>query len=80
MQNEVVLLSIMVKDFESTPAINEILHKGREMITGRMGLPNVKEGISVICIVMDATSEAAKKMTDELSKLNGVCVNCICSG
>lgn len=78
--NTVSLIGIMVEDFESTTALNAILHEHRQSIIGRMGLPYAKEHLSVICIVIDAPKQDVQALCERLATLDKVQVNMMCSG
>ncbi len=78
MEKNVALIGLMVNNFESTAALNEILHEYRENIIGRMGLPYAKSDLSVICIVMDAPLAQVQEMTTRLAAVPNVSVNMMC--
>ena len=52
--NRAALIGIMIEDNKVSKQINEILHEYSEYIIGRMGIPNVKENLSVISVVLNA--------------------------
>lgn len=79
MENSVSLVGLMVEDFESTTALNAILHEYRDSIIGRMGLPYAKSNLSVICIVLDAPEAKVQEVTKRLAELPKVQVNTMCS-
>ncbi|MDD8013915.1 MAG: TM1266 family iron-only hydrogenase system putative regulator [Oscillospiraceae bacterium] len=72
MENAISLLGIFVEDFESTGRINELLHEGRCNVLGRMGLPNIREGLSVISVVLSAPPAVVETLAGELNALPGV--------
>ena len=55
--NRVALVGIMVYDNECAKQINEILHDYSEYIIGRMGIPRVKDSLSVISVALDAPND-----------------------
>ena len=49
-----------------------MLHKFKGYIKGRLGLPEINEGISVICIVLDAPNDIINNMTGKIGMIEGV--------
>lgn len=70
--NRIALIGIMVEDKSSAVKINEILHNYGEFIIGRMGLPNVKENLNVISVVLDAPADVISTVSGKLGQLKGV--------
>ena len=62
MENKVSVISIILKDEEAAGAVNDLLHEFREYIVGRMGIPYRSRGVSIISIVIDATSSLSGKL------------------
>ena len=55
--NRVALIGIMIEDNKAFSQINEIIHDYSQYVVGRMGLPNVRENLNVISIVLDAPND-----------------------
>ena len=72
MEKRIAVLSIIVEENAQTEKINFLLHEYREYIKGRMGIPEVKSGISVICVVLDAPADVINSVTGKLGMLSGV--------
>ena len=72
MDDRLALIGIIVQNEGSIPLLNEILHKYRDKIIGRMGLPSAREGISVISIVMSASGDEISALSGKLGQLGGV--------
>lgn len=71
-ESRVTVISIIVKDEESSEAVNKLLHEYRQYIVGRMGLPYRQRGISIISVVIDAPQEAASSLSGKLGMVEGV--------
>jgi putative iron-only hydrogenase system regulator len=56
------------------PAVNNILTEFGELIIGRMGIPHVKKELSVIVLIVNATTDELGALTGKLGKVNGVSV------
>lgn len=70
--NRVALIGIMVEDNKSAGQINEILHEYSEYVVGRMGIPNVRDGLNVISVVLDAPSDVINAASGKLGRIEGV--------
>lgn len=54
--------------------VNEILSQYPELILARTGLPNAKGKISVITLVIDATTDELGVLTGKLGNIPGISV------
>ena len=79
MENRIAILGIIVEQEDSVEHVNELLHLYREYIIGRMGMPYRERGISVISIVMDATSDIVSALSGKLGMLEGVSAKAVYS-
>ncbi len=70
--NRAALIGIMIEDNKVSKQINEILHEYSEYIIGRMGIPNVKENLSVISVVLNAPSDVINTISGKLGRIDGV--------
>lgn len=77
--NSIAVVSIIVEDYNSTETINAILHRTREYVIGRLGVPYAKRQIGVISVVYDAPPELITKLVEEINELNGVTCHAIFS-
>ena len=50
--NRVALIGIMIENNEAFAQINDIIHDYSQYVVGRMGLPNVRDNLNVISIVL----------------------------
>lgn len=72
--NTIAVVSIIVEDYSATETINAILHKTREYVIGRLGVPYAKRKIGVISVVYDAPQATINELVKEIDALSGV--NC----
>ena len=61
MKTCVALIGIIVENYTSVDALNDILHENRHAIIGRMGIPHREKKLSVMSIVLDTDTDTAKK-------------------
>lgn len=80
MKTCVALIGIIVENYTSVDALNDILHKNRDIIIGRMGVPHKEKKISIMSIVLDTDTEKVEKISSEIKNLDGVKINSIISG
>jgi putative iron-only hydrogenase system regulator len=80
MKKKIGIVSIIVKNREkSAPKINKILSKFAKVIMGRMGIPHIKKNLSVIVLVVNATSDEICSLTSKLQEIPEIEVNCTIS-
>ena len=77
--NRVALIGIMIEDNKASAEINSILHEYSEYVVGRMGLPNVRDNMNVISIVIDAPVDVVNAISGRLGRIDGVTSKSICS-
>lgn len=65
------VVSIIVEDGAETDKINALLHEFREYVKGRLGLPAVNPGVSVICVVIDAPGDIINAVTGKIGMIGG---------
>ena len=68
----VALIGIMIEDNKAFSQINEIIHDYSQYVVGRMGLPNVRENLNVISIVLDAPNDVINTASGKLGRIEGV--------
>lgn len=72
MENRISVISIIVEDTDVSADVNELLHDFGKYIVGRMGIPYKERGISIICIIMDASGDIVSSLSGKLGMLKGV--------
>lgn len=79
MTTRVAIISIVVENDEAIEKINEYLHKYKQYILGRMGIPYRERKISVISIVLDAPEDKISALSGKLGRLDGVSIKTVYS-
>jgi putative iron-only hydrogenase system regulator len=78
MDKRIGVVAIIVKDRKSSaPKVNTILSGYGEMIVGRVGLPYKERGVSVISLIIEASTDEVGALTGKLGQLDGVQVKSI---
>ena len=62
----------IVEKGEAVNELNELLHRCRKSIIGRLGIPYRQKGVSIICIAMDAPNDEINSLTGALGRLDGI--------
>ncbi|HYF83749.1 MAG TPA: TM1266 family iron-only hydrogenase system putative regulator [Clostridia bacterium] len=79
METRIALIGIIIENKESVERLNAILHEYSQYIIGRMGIPNAKEGVAVISIVLDAPNDTISALSGKLGMLPQVSAKTIFS-
>lgn len=59
---------------ESNAKLNEIIAEYKDIVRGRMGIPFIDEGISVISLTVVGTMDDINSLTGKLGNVSGVSV------
>ena len=78
-ENRIGVAAIIVEDPESVREVNDVLHDHSGIIIGRMGIPYRERNVSVISLVLDATSDEISALTGKLGKIKAVSVKAVMS-
>ena len=70
--NRVALIGIMIDNNSVGGQINGLLHEYADYIIGRMGIPNVRQDMGVISIVLDAPMDVISALSGKLGRISGV--------
>lgn len=75
MKKRIGFVGIIVENRNNAvPDVQKILSKYASLILGRMGLPGLKENLSVITLIVEADSDEIGALTGQLGRINGVTV------
>jgi putative iron-only hydrogenase system regulator len=74
MQRRIGFVGIILEDRERAEAVNHVLSGHADLILARMGLPRRDKGISVITLVVEATTDELGSLSGQLGKIAGVSV------
>lgn len=72
MDNRVALISIILKDSDAVEELNKILHRYREHIIGRMGIPYKEKNIHIISVAVDAPADVINTISGSIGRLPGI--------
>ena len=78
-ENRIGVASIIVEDPGSAREVNDVLHDHSGIIIGRMGIPYRERNVSVISLVLDATSDEISALSGKLGKIKAVSVKAVMS-
>jgi putative iron-only hydrogenase system regulator len=59
---------------KAAPMVNAVLTESADLFVGRMGVPHVKKELSVIVLIVNATTDEVGALTGKLGKIDGVSV------
>lgn len=68
----IAIVAIFIEDKIYVHKVNEILHQYGKYIIGRMGIPNVQEGLNIISLVVKANQDEISALSGKLGSLRGV--------
>lgn len=71
-ESRVAIISMIISDETSVPAVNAFLHEYGKFIRGRMGLPYRERGLNIISVVTDAPADIISALSGKLGRLKGV--------
>lgn len=71
-QSRVAVIGIVVEDYSSAEALNDILHQYGAYIIGRMGIPYREKKINIISVAVDAPQNVISAMSGKIGRLPGV--------
>ena len=72
METRVAVVSIIVENENAVSELNELLHRYRQFIIGRLGIPYRQKNVSIICIAMDAPNDEINALTGALGRVDGI--------
>lgn len=71
-------VSIIISDrVNQSSEVNRILSKHAEIIIGRMGLPYFPKEISIICLIVNGSTDQLGSLTGQLGSIEGVQVKSV---
>jgi len=73
-ERRIAVISIVVRDRNVAPRINDILSRHGDAIRGRLGIPYQERGVSIIVILIDAENSKIGAISGALGNLPGVTI------
>jgi putative iron-only hydrogenase system regulator len=74
MQRRIGFIGVILENREGVADVNRVLSEHADLILARMGLPRRERGISVITLVVEATTDELGSLSGQLGKIAGVSV------
>lgn len=71
MEKRIGTVIIGIENRETAPIVNTVISKHSDIIIGRLGLPR-NEGISLINLVVEGSTDEIGSLTGQLGKLDGI--------
>ena len=79
METKIAIIGIIINNLDSSEEINRVLHDYSDYIVGRMGIPYREKNLSVMSIVLDASTDIIGALTGKLGMIPEVSVKSVCS-
>lgn len=79
MEKRIAMIGVILESKDSVAKLNDIIGEYSDYILGRMGLPNIKDNLSMISIVMEATNDVISSLSGKLGMLDGVATKTVYS-
>ncbi len=79
MEKRIGLIAIVVEKKDAVEKLNHVLHDYGEHIVGRMGIPYHQRNISVISVVIDASTNIISSLSGKLGMIDGLSVKTVYS-
>lgn len=79
MEKRIGTISIVISDRSVAKSVNELVSQYGESILARYGLPLRNQGLHIINLVIEATTDEINALTGRLGRLPGVEVKTIVS-
>jgi len=78
MSKRIGTVTIVITDrINQSVRVNEILSKHADIIIGRMGLPYSLKKISIICLIVNGSTDQLGSLTGQLGSIEGVQVKSV---
>ena len=75
MSTRLGFVGILIEDrHAAAPQVNAVLSEFAGMIVARTGLPYEKRGVSIITLIVEATTDQVGALTGRLGRISGVSV------
>ena len=75
MSTRLGFVGILIEDrHTAAPQVNAVLSEFAGMIVARTGLPYEKRGVSIITLIVEATTDQVGALTGRLGRISGVSV------
>ncbi len=74
MNRRIGFVGIIIEDRNCVEQVNHLISESSDIILARVGLPQRERGVSVITLVVEATTDEVGVLTGRLGSVKGVSV------
>jgi len=74
MVRRIGFVGVLLESRDGVDVVNRVLSEHAELILARVGLPRRERGVSVITLVVEATTDELGSLTGKLGAIGGVSV------
>ncbi len=72
MEKRIGTITILIRDREAAPSVNQILSEHADIILCRQGLPFHDHPVAVMSLIVEGTVNEINALTGQLGRLEGV--------
>ena len=72
MEEKVAIIGIFIQDVTAAAQVNELLHEYADCIIGRIGVPYREKSLTIISVIVDATSDQISTLSGKLGRIKGI--------
>ena len=72
MEKRIGTITILIRDREAAPSVNQILSEHADIILCRQGLPFHDRQVAVMSLIVEGTSNEINALTGPLGRLPGI--------
>ncbi len=80
METRVAVMAIIVEKGEAVEDLNSLLHRYRDFIIGRLGIPYREKNINIVSVALDAPADTISSLAGKLGNIDGLSVKTAYSG
>jgi putative iron-only hydrogenase system regulator len=77
MERRIGVVAILVRRRDQVPTLNHILSQYNQIILGRLGLPLKEQGVNVISLIVQGSTDEIGAMTGKIGRLTGIQVKSV---
>ncbi|MBR1767080.1 MAG: iron-only hydrogenase system regulator [Bacteroidales bacterium] len=72
MEKRIGTITILIRDREISPSVNQLLSEHADIILCRQGLPFHDRPVAVIALIVEGTADRINALTGRLGRLQGL--------
>ncbi len=74
MEQRIGFVGIVLEEMQNAQLVNQIVGEYQALVKGRIGIPDPKNGVAVIGLVIEGNNQDISKMTSRLGNVKGVVI------